>query len=227
MKTATINQPPPLLAVSEWVQGHPVNFDQLLGHVVLVEIFQVNCPGCFLHALPNAINLHQKYANRGLIVLGIATAFEDFDKNTLENLKRLVNNAEVIGDTQKILSEQGLLIQNCLPYHIPFPLAMDRLHHRNSPVTSHEVNNFIQQHFAYFDNQPIELQLKLKQRVYHHLESLQYHAETFECFALKGTPSHILVDKQGILREVVFGIHSDLENIIQNLLRAEYTLHQT
>jgi hypothetical protein len=30
--------------------------------VVLVEAFQVNCPGCFFYALPQAISLYEKYA---------------------------------------------------------------------------------------------------------------------------------------------------------------------
>ncbi|MDD1641142.1 MAG: TlpA family protein disulfide reductase, partial [Methylococcaceae bacterium] len=49
---AQLGQKAPLLSLSDWVQGEPVNFDQLSGRVVLVEVFQVNCPGCFLYALP-------------------------------------------------------------------------------------------------------------------------------------------------------------------------------
>ncbi len=45
---AQIGQKAPQLSVSAWVQGMELNFDQLLGQVVLVEVFQVNCPGCFL-----------------------------------------------------------------------------------------------------------------------------------------------------------------------------------
>lgn len=40
-----------------------------------------------------------KYHNDGLRVLGVATAFEDFDKNTLENLKLLLTTGEVIEAT--------------------------------------------------------------------------------------------------------------------------------
>jgi hypothetical protein len=102
-KLAKIGEKAPLLAVSEWVQGAPINFDQLLGRVVLVEVFQVNCPGCFLYALPEAVELHRKYADAdaGVTVLGVATAFEDFDKNTLENLRHLVERNEVVGETFK------------------------------------------------------------------------------------------------------------------------------
>jgi hypothetical protein len=59
MMKAQIGQKSPLLSLFEWVQGEPVNFDQLSGRIVLVEVFQVNCPGCFLYALPQAVDLYQ------------------------------------------------------------------------------------------------------------------------------------------------------------------------
>jgi hypothetical protein len=48
---------------------------------------------------------------------------------------------------------------------------------------------------------------------------LTYHAETFELFNLQGTPSYILVDKQGLLRDCGFGTHPDLEDKILALLQ--------
>jgi hypothetical protein len=39
----------------------------------------------------------------------VATAFEDFDKNTLDNLKLLLTSGEVIGETRKVLAEYGRL----------------------------------------------------------------------------------------------------------------------
>lgn len=218
-----INQKSPLLAISEWVQGQPANLGQLIGKVVLVKVFQVNCPGCFLHALPQAITLHHRYAGQGLVVLGIATAFEDFDKNTLENLVRLVQRGEVIGETQKVLASQDLLNEEGrLPYQIPFPVAMDQLHKRQDPLTDNEITDFIQQHFPHAQNQPAGMQTTLYRRVEDYLKTLDYHAETFERFALKGTPSHLLIDKQGILVDTIFGINPELETIIQKLLDAQF-----
>jgi len=57
------------------------------------------------------------------------------------------------------------------------------------------------------------------QQVRAYLQKLEYHAQTFELFNLKGTPSHILVDKKGILRDCSFGTHSELEKLIQDLLQ--------
>ena len=85
---ATIGTKAPNLEVSKWVQGKPTNIDEERGNVVLVEVFQVNCPGCFLYSMPEAIDIYRKYRDKGLTVLGLATAFEDFDKNNLENLQK-------------------------------------------------------------------------------------------------------------------------------------------
>ena len=85
-----IGEKAPNLKVSDWVQGMPTNFDQEKDHIILVEVFQVNCPGCFMYGIPEAINIYNKYRDDGVRVLGIATAFEDFDKNTLDNLKKKI-----------------------------------------------------------------------------------------------------------------------------------------
>ncbi len=101
--SAVIGQKAPNLGVSEWIQGAPTNLDQEKDKIVLVEVFQVNCPGCFMNAIPEAIKIYNKYKDEGVRVLGIATAFEDFDKNTLENLELLLKTGEVIGETKKAL----------------------------------------------------------------------------------------------------------------------------
>ncbi|WP_027150184.1 peroxiredoxin family protein [Methylobacter tundripaludum] len=216
---AQIGQKTPLLSVSTWVQGTETNFDRLLGQVVLVEVFQVNCPGCFLYALPQAVDLHRKYSEHGLTILGVATAFEDFDKNNLENLIRLIENGEVVGETLRMLSQQDKLSAGLLPYRIPFPVAMDRLNKRQGEVSDNVITNFIKDRVPNFEQRPEADQQKIRQQVQNYFQSLDYHAETFERFDLKGTPSHILVDKQGILRDCAFGDYPELEMRILGLLQ--------
>ncbi|WP_031438634.1 peroxiredoxin family protein [Methylobacter tundripaludum] len=216
---AQIGQKTPLLSVSTWVQGTETNFDRLLGQVVLVEVFQVNCPGCFLYALPQAVDLHRKYSEHGLTILGVATAFEDFDKNNLENLIRLIENGEVAGETLRMLSQQDKLSAGLLPYRIPFPVAMDRLSKRQGEVSDNVITNFIKDRAPNFEQRPEADQQKIRQQVQNYLQSLDYHAETFERFDLKGTPSYILVDKQGILRDCAFGDYPELEMRILGLLQ--------
>ncbi len=216
---AQIGQKAPLLSMSEWVQGEPVNFDQLSSRVVLVEVFQVNCPGCFLYALPQAVDLYQRFSDQGLSVLGVATAFEDFDKNNLENLNHLIKSGEVVGETLHALSQQGKLVAGRLPFRIPFPVAMDRLQKRKVDMAQNEIETFINQRIPNFEQQTEAYQQIIRQQVQHYFQSLIYHAETFELFDLQGTPSHILVDKQGLLRDCAFGAHPDLEARVLELLQ--------
>jgi hypothetical protein len=120
---AEIGMPAPKLKISKWVKGPATNINKLKGKVILVEVFQVNCPGCFIYALPEALSFYGRYKN--LKIIGLATAFEDFEINNLENLKKLIKTREVFGETQKVLQGIGLLSGGKLSYEIPFPVAMD------------------------------------------------------------------------------------------------------
>lgn len=218
MNKALIGQPAPAISVSDWVQGEPSSLVECVGQVVLLEVFQVNCPGCFLYSLPQAINLQQRYADQGLRVLGMATAFEDFDKNTLDNLRLLAESGEVIGETRRVLTEQGQLDQGRWPYRIDFPLAMDRLLKAEPAVAEADVESFIEQKLPDFQSQSFTYQQQIRQRVWHYLQSLEFRPVTFERYALQGTPSQILIDKQGVLRASRFGHYAELESDIQRWL---------
>ena len=209
----------PLLLLSDWVQGQPTNLDQLLGKVVLIEVFQVNCPGCFLYSLPQAIDLHQRYYDKGLSVIGMATAFEDFDKNNLNNLELLMSQDKVIGEPLRILEQENRLINGQLPYHIPFPVAMDKISRQQKEFTNDEITRFINQHIPDFEHHNQDEQKQIQQKALDYFQSGLYTAETFTLYALRGTPSHIIVDKKGNLSACEFGHFSELEWIISNLLQ--------
>ena len=68
-----------------------------------------------------------------------------------------------------------------------------------------------------FDSRP-ENPRHIMQRVKEYLMAKEYSAETFEKFALRGTPSTILVDRKGILRDVSFGRTDHLEEMIRRIL---------
>ncbi|MBM3910256.1 MAG: TlpA family protein disulfide reductase [Thaumarchaeota archaeon] len=216
---AIVGQKAPNLKVSKWVQGLPTNIDKEKDRVVLVEVFQVNCPGCFLYGIPEAINIYKKYQGDGVTVLGIATAFEDFDKNTLENLELLLKTGEVIGETKSALSQYGQLADgNKLPYKIPFPVAMDSLVKESGNITKERMLSFIYKQIPNFDSQPEDYKNQILERVKQYLQSKEYTAETFEGYSLNGTPSTILVDRKGVLRDISFGQSGDIERKIQSLL---------
>ena len=213
-----IGEKAPNLKVSQWIQGLPTNFDKEKDHIVLVEVFQVNCPGCFLYGIPEAINIYNKYHSEGVTVLGVATAFEDFDKNTKENLELLLKTGEVIGDTKEGLSQYGKLSDSKLPYKIPFPVGMDSLIKETGDISELRIKNFINNQIPDFDSQSEDYKNQIIHRVKEYLKSKEYSAETFEEYSLNGTPSTIVVDRKGILRDVSFGQNGALEPLIQSLL---------
>lgn len=217
---ARIGNKAPNVEVSTWVQGKPTNIDKEKGNVVLIEVFQVNCPGCFLHGIPEAIDIYRKYRDKSLTVLGLATAFEDFDKNNLENLQKLVTTHEVIGETYRALSQYGQLKEgNKLPYNIPFPIAMDILKRESTDLTDSKVMDFIEANVPDFRSYIEKERQVLIERVKVYLKSKQFSAKTFEEYALRGTPSAILVDRRGILRGIYFGSNGFLGRAVEELIR--------
>ena len=213
-----IGEKAPNLKISKWVQGMDTNLDKEADNVKLVEVFQVNCPGCFFYGIPEAINIYNKYKSEGLSVLGLATAFEDYDKNTLENLELLLTTGEVIGDTKQGLSQYNQLDSGKLQYKIPYPVAMDSLLKNNEEPSQEKMNGFINNQIPNFDSQPQEYKDKIYERVKEYFKSKEFSAETFEMFSLQGTPSTILVDRKGILRDVSFGQNSNLESMVKTLI---------
>lgn len=211
-------QPAPNLSVSTWVQGAATNLDQQRGNVVLIEVFQVNCPGCFLTAIPEAIKVHDRFAGQPVTVLGIATAFEDWDKNNLDNLQRLAETGEVVGETRLLLDRAEMLDDGKLRYRIPFPLAMDELIPVAGDPTREQALAVIRPHVPAFDTLPEAHQSQLIDRVTSYLKSREYAPTTFDRYALQGTPSTIVVDKRGTLRGITFGQPGDLAPTIQALL---------
>lgn len=54
----------------------PLELSQLRGRVVMLHAFQMLCPGCVSHAVPQAERVHREYAERGVSVVGLHTVFE-------------------------------------------------------------------------------------------------------------------------------------------------------
>lgn len=216
---AEVGKKAPNLKVAKWVQGMSTNIDKEKDKIVLVEVFQVNCPGCFIYGIPEAIDVYKKYHGDGVTVLGLATAFEDYDKNTMENLEMLLKTGEVIGETKRALGESGQLNNNKLPYKIPFPIAMDSLKKESGPLTDSKVLDFVEANFPEFRSQPEREKTIFLDRVRDYLKHKLYTAETFEEYRLHGTPSSILIDKKGILRHISFGQSGVMDEMIRALLQ--------
>ena len=213
-----VGQKAPNLKISQWVQGLDTNLDKQGDNIILVDVFQVNCPGCFMYGIPESIEIYNKYKTEGVSVLGVATAFEDFDKNTISNLELLVKTGEVIGETKKMLSQYGKLDENKLAYKIPYPIAMDSLVKESGDVSKEKMDSMINTQIPNFDAQSEDYKNQIYERVKNYFMSKEYTAETFEMYSLQGTPSNILIDRKGVLRDVSFGQNGSLESKIQNLV---------
>jgi thiol-disulfide isomerase/thioredoxin len=71
----------PPLVTSAWLNSDAnLTLEGLRGRVVVIEVFQMLCPGCVMHAMPQAIRLWQHYraspmAN-DVVILGLHSVFE-------------------------------------------------------------------------------------------------------------------------------------------------------
>ena len=73
--SAQLDRLAPALAVQEWARGRPTTLDALKGKVVLLDLFQIICPGCRA-AHPHIVRMQKEYEDEGFEVLGMAVAFE-------------------------------------------------------------------------------------------------------------------------------------------------------
>ena len=97
-------RPAPELNVTEWLNTDtPLSLADLKGQVVVLHTFQMLCPSCVTHSIPQAMQLHQFYQDEDVQVIGMHTVFEHHEVMTSEALKAFV--AE---------------------YRIPFPIAIDK-----------------------------------------------------------------------------------------------------
>ncbi|AJE32663.1 hypothetical protein B842_04050 [Corynebacterium humireducens NBRC 106098 = DSM 45392] len=62
--------------VTQWFNSEPLSPEDLRGRVVLIEFFQMLCPGCVNHSLPQAKRVHRLVKGDQVVVLGIHSVFE-------------------------------------------------------------------------------------------------------------------------------------------------------
>ena len=68
---------PPAWQVREWLNTDaPLSLQSLRGKVVLLEAFQMLCPGCVSHGIPQAQRARQAFPEDALAVVGLHTVFE-------------------------------------------------------------------------------------------------------------------------------------------------------
>ncbi|MSQ71668.1 MAG: redoxin domain-containing protein [Betaproteobacteria bacterium] len=101
-----MNAAPPLL-VSQWFNSDTaITLDSLRGKVVLIEAFQMLCPACVMHSMPQAVRLWQHFRaskESSIVVLGMHSVFEH----------------------HQVMNPAALAVY-LHEFRIPFPVAVDR-----------------------------------------------------------------------------------------------------
>ena len=70
----------PELQTTDWLNtDEPVLLGALRGKVVVIEAFQMLCPGCVSHGLPQAMRVHRIFNRDEVAVVGLHTVFEHHD----------------------------------------------------------------------------------------------------------------------------------------------------
>ncbi len=74
---ARVRRMAPPLQVSAWLNTPaPLTLGALRGRVVVLHAFQMLCPGCVAHGLPQAVRIRAAFAPEELVVIGLHTVFE-------------------------------------------------------------------------------------------------------------------------------------------------------
>lgn len=135
------------LIVSDWLNTRtPITLAEQRGKVIVIEAFQMLCPGCVSQGLPQAQRIVETFAADDVLVIGLHCVFEHHEaQGTRAALKAFLHE-----------------------YQIHFPVAID------APSAEGSI------------------------------------PQTMATYQLRGTPSLILIDREGRHREQHFGSVSDL-----------------
>lgn len=82
------NKLPEFQGISEWMNSSPLTTKDLLGKVVLVQIWTLGCINC-QRTLPYVVGWNQKYAAQGLQIIGIHTPEFPFERDS-KNIRRAI-----------------------------------------------------------------------------------------------------------------------------------------
>lgn len=141
-----IPTPAPEWRTNKWFNAQgPLSLAALRGKVVFVTAFQMLCPSCVSHGLPQALRVREAFRDDDLAVIGLHTVFEHHEAMTPTSLEAFLHE-----------------------YRIAFPVGVDE------PDGAGGIPH------------------------------------TMRAYAMRGTPTSLLIDRQGQLRTHAFGHVPDL-----------------
>lgn len=78
--------------ISHWLNTpSPLTLEALRGRVVVLHAFQMLCPACVSHGLPQAARIRELFSRDAVCVVGLHTVFEHHEVMNLEALKAFVH----------------------------------------------------------------------------------------------------------------------------------------
>ena len=83
--------PAPPWHISHWLNTPlPITLEALRGRVVVMHAFQMLCPACVAHGLPQAMRIREVFPEDAVCVVGVHTVFEHHAVMNFEALKAFV-----------------------------------------------------------------------------------------------------------------------------------------
>jgi hypothetical protein len=84
------------LIVSKWLNtDQPLSIEKLRGKVIAIHAFQMLCPGCVLHGVPQAQKLFEMFSSAYVAVLGLHTVFEHHEAMQEKSLRAFLHEFRV------------------------------------------------------------------------------------------------------------------------------------
>jgi thiol-disulfide isomerase/thioredoxin len=79
---------PDFAEITGYINTEPINLKDLKGKVVLVDFWTYSCINC-IRTIPYLVDWNEKYADKGLVIVGIHSPEFEFEKN-IDNVKAAV-----------------------------------------------------------------------------------------------------------------------------------------
>jgi peroxiredoxin len=88
-------QAPPLRTVQWFNTEQPITLESLKGRVVVLHAFQMLCPGCVSHGLPQAQRIRDEFDASAVSVIGLHTVFEHHEAMTPTSLAAFLHEYRI------------------------------------------------------------------------------------------------------------------------------------
>ncbi len=84
------------ISISQWFNtDEQLTLEGLRGKPVLIHTFQMLCPGCVMHAIPQIHKVQQVFKNTDLVILGVHTVFEHHQAMEPVSLKAFLHEYKI------------------------------------------------------------------------------------------------------------------------------------